>query len=126
MFRLSLPTGFIPAVSESEPPLMVVFPAVALVLSKARFTATAAPTVVPVVPAPTAEPSAVAEASVLPRAEKVTAWPGADTTRPSRMVAVCLTTPRLTAIAAATWDGWLEPPWLVFAEGVAGARLVQP
>src|SRR5260221_14304607 len=99
MFGLSLPTGFTPAVSESEPPLMVVFPAVALVLSKARFTATAAPAVVPVVPAPTAQPSAVAGASVLPRAEKPTARPGADTPRPSRVAAPRLTTALLPAIA---------------------------
>src|SRR5260221_6181322 len=32
----------------------------------------------------------------------------------------------LTAIAAATWSGVLEPPWLVFADGVAGAVLVPP
>ncbi len=51
---------------------MVVLPAVALVVSKARFTATAAPTVVPVVPAPTAWPSAVAEASVLPSELRLT------------------------------------------------------
>ena len=94
-----------------DPAVIVVpLPIDASVVTKARFTPMAAPTLVPVAgPVVVAEPSAVAVESVLPLAVRRSALLPALRTRPPGMATFCEATLMVTAMAAATCTGLLLP-----------------
>ncbi len=107
--RWSPPALVMPAVRLRPVAVTTSLPMVALVVGKARLTATPAPTVVPVdAPVVTAAPSPLASASVLPLALSESAPPEVKVS-PSGRLAVWETMAMLTPTAAATWSGVLWP-----------------
>ena len=133
VFVESVPTVWVRDSRVSDPALTVApLPIEACVVRKARFTPTAAPTLVPVSgPVVVADPSAFAVESVLPCAENLVSAVPLESERPAGKVAFCETSLIVTAIAPATCRGLLFPE-LSFSDdsalgvGLAPETLLEP